>query len=73
MIVYKISQSIAENIRGIEYADGITFNPIEDANSNWFVSEIQLKNWTKNLDLFDIEELEPIEYEQKVQENPFIS
>ena len=72
MIVYRISQSIAENIRGIEYAEGITFNPIEDINSNWFISEIQLKYWNENIDLFDVEELEPIEYEQKVQENPFI-
>ena len=72
MIVYKISKSIAENIRGIEYTDGITFNPIEDKNSNWFISEIQLKYWNENIDLFDVEKLEPIEYEQKVQENPFI-
>lgn len=73
MIVYKISKSIAENIRGIEYAEGITFNPIEDINSNWFVSEIQLKNWTKNLDLFDVEDLESIEYEPIPIENPFIA
>ena len=71
MIVYKISKSIAERLQGIEYTDGITFNPIEDINSNWFISEIQLKYWDKNLDLFDVEKLEPIEYEQKIVENPF--
>ena len=63
MIVYKITQQTASNIKGAEYTKDAYFNPIQDKNGNFFISFEELKQWSLNLDLFDSEEVEPIEYE----------
>jgi len=63
MIVYKITEQTANNIKGIEYSKHMSFNPIQDINGNFIISFEELKEWSLNLDLFDGSEVEPIEYE----------
>lgn len=68
MIVYKIPEKTALEIKGRRYADGITFNPIQDINENWIITSEELSQWNINLHFEILEELEAIEFEQK--ENP---
>lgn len=62
MIVYKITEQTANNIKGFEFAKDMVFNPIQDVNGNFIISFEELKEWRLNLDLFDGSEIEPIEY-----------
>ena len=62
MIVYKITEQTAKNIRGIEFAKDMVFNPVQDVNGNFIISFEELKEWSLNLDLFDGSEIEAIEY-----------
>ena len=48
MIVYKISPETASLIQGVEYADGIGFNAVEDAEGNYVLTAEQLEKWEKN-------------------------
>ena len=36
-----ISEEKAAEIRGVEYASGVKFNPVKDDDGRWFVSEIE--------------------------------
>jgi len=63
MIVYKITEQTANNIKGVEYTKDVLFNPIQDVNGNFVISFEELKAWSLNLDLFNEEEIEAIEYE----------
>ena len=56
MIVYKLTTEQANTIKGKYYAKDMKFNPIKDADGNWFISveEVEQCNieeylWVKNL------------------------
>jgi len=36
-----ISEELANEIRGLEYTDSVKFNPVQDEDGRWFVSEIE--------------------------------
>jgi hypothetical protein len=53
MIVYQLTPEQAEQLRGVEYVSGVTFNPIEDANGTWIISSEEVStttiDWVKQL------------------------
>jgi hypothetical protein len=53
MIVYQLTPEQAEQLRGVEYVSDVTFNPIEDANGNWIISQEEVSSttidWVKQL------------------------
>ena len=57
-----------EILSNLTYNDGVKFNPIQDLNDNWIVSEDEINQsnlqWLKDLPL--------TEYEPKIIENPFL-
>lgn len=61
MKVGKLTHVQAEQIAGKEYAPDSFFNPIQDKNDNWVISEQEMNafeneySWVKNLPLIDFE------------------
>lgn len=56
MIVHKLTTEQANTLRGKEYVKDVRFNPIQDADGNWFISveEVEQCNteefsWVKDL------------------------
>jgi len=45
-MVAKITTAQAEKIKGTIYSDGMYFNPIQDANDNWVISEQEAEHFT---------------------------
>jgi len=51
--VFQLTPEQAEQLRGVQYVTDMTFNPIEDANGNWIISQEEVSNttidWVKQL------------------------
>jgi hypothetical protein len=51
--VYQLTPEQAEQLRGVQYVADMTFNPIEDANGNWIISNEEVSSttieWVKQL------------------------
>lgn len=59
--VYQLTPEQAEQLRGIEYVTDMTFNPIQDANGNWIISQEEVSSTTIDW----VKELPAIEYVPK--------
>jgi hypothetical protein len=59
--VYQLTPEQAEQLRGIQYVTDMTFNPIEDANGNWIISQEEVSSTTIDW----VKELPAIEYVPK--------
>jgi hypothetical protein len=70
MIVYILTEQQKELIVGKEYIKDSYFNPIQDINDNWIISEYEVLN-AENEDILWVKDLEQIEYEPKPIERPF--
>jgi hypothetical protein len=58
MIVAKITQKQADELKGKEFVQDNYFNPIEDANGNWIISIEEIENnvnpnfeWLQDLEM----------------------
>jgi hypothetical protein len=60
--VYQLTTEQADQLRGVEYVKDMTFNPIEDANGNWIISQEEVSTTTIDW----VKELPPIEFIPKV-------
>ena len=61
MIVAKITEQQAKDLTGVEFQDNSFFNPIQDANGNWFISLQELVYCTKEFaSTVELIEYEPI-------------
>ena len=60
--VYQLTIEQADQLRGVEYVKDMTFNPIEDANGNWIISQEEVSTTTIDW----VKELTPIEFIPKV-------
>jgi len=70
MIVYLLTEQQKELLVGKEYIIDSYFNPIQDINDNWIISEYEVLN-AENEDILWVKDLEQIEYEPKPIERPF--
>lgn len=70
MIVYILTEQQKELLVGKEYIKDSYFNPIQDINDNWIISEEEVLN-AENEDILWVKDLEQIEYEPKPIERPF--
>jgi hypothetical protein len=52
----------SDQLRGVEYVKDMTFNPIEDANGNWIISQEEVSTTTIDW----VKELPAIEFVPKV-------
>lgn len=59
--VYQLTEEQANQIKGVEYTTDMTFNPIQDDNGNWIISQEEVTNTTIDW----IKELPAIEYVPK--------
>jgi hypothetical protein len=56
MIVYKLTVAQKNQLLGVEYIADCIYNPLEDANGNWIISQREVEQtidenflWVKNL------------------------
>lgn len=67
MMVAKLTQEQAEQLKGLEYTRDNKFNPIQDINDNWIISLEEVEQcdieWVKTLPL--------IEFEPKIEKLDF--
>ena len=70
MIVYILTEQQKELIVGKEYIKDSYFNPIQDINDNWIISEEEVLT-AENEDVLWVKDLQQIEYEPKPIERPF--
>jgi hypothetical protein len=70
MIVYILTEQQKELLVGKEYIKDSYFNPIQDINDNWIISEEEVLT-AQNEDVLWVKDLEQIEYEPKPIERPF--
>jgi hypothetical protein len=70
MIVYILTEQQKELLVGKEYIKDSYFNPIQDINDNWIISEEEVLS-AQNEDVLWVKDLEQIEYEPKPIERPF--
>jgi hypothetical protein len=70
MIVYILTEQQKELIVGKEYIKDSYFNPIQDINDNWIISEEEVLT-AQNEDVLWVKDLQQIEYEPKPIERPF--
>lgn len=70
MIVYILTEQQKELLVGKEYIKDSYFNPIQDINDNWIISEYEVLT-AENEDILWVKDLEQIEYEPKPIERPF--
>jgi hypothetical protein len=53
MIVYQLTPEQADSIRGVEFVPDNIFNPIQDANDTWIITEEEVSqcsiDWVKEL------------------------
>ena len=59
--VYKITEQQKDLLVGQEYTQDMFFYPIQDANGNWIISQIEV-NQCDNIEFDWIKNLEKIEY-----------
>ena len=62
ILVYMLTEEQANQLKGVEYTTDMTFNPIQDADSNWIISVEEVSTSTIEL----VKELPAIEYNPKV-------
>ncbi len=52
--MYKLTQTQAELLFGVQISQGWYFNPVQDINGDWFISEIEVNlcdiDWVKQLE-----------------------
>ena len=64
MTVYLLTTYQANSIKGVEFMPDSYFNPIQDANNNWIITEEEVSQtsieWVKDLPQI---EYEPIIYQ----------
>jgi hypothetical protein len=60
MIVYKLTVAQKNKLIGVEYIADCIYNPLEDANGNWIISEGEVEQtidenflWVKDLPQID--------------------
>ena len=70
MIVYILTEQQKELLIGKEYIKDSYFNPIQDINDNWIISEEEVLT-ADNEDILWVKDLQQIEYEPKPIERPF--
>ena len=70
MIVYILTEQQKELLVGKEYIKDSYFNPIQDINDNWIISEEEVLT-AENEDVLWVKDLQQIEYEPKPIERPF--
>lgn len=70
MIVYILTEQQKELLVGKEYIKDSYFNPIQDINDNWIITEEEVFT-AQNEDVLWVKVLEQIEYEPKPIERPF--
>jgi len=70
MIVYLLTEEQKNSLIGKRYFSNSYFNPIQDINDNWIISEYEVLN-AQNEDILWVKDLEQIEYEPKPIERPF--
>ena len=70
MIVYLLTEQQKELLVGKEYIKDSYFNPIQDINDNWIITEEEVLT-AQNEDVLWVKDLEQIEYEPKPIERPF--
>jgi hypothetical protein len=70
MIVYILTEQQKELIVGKEYIKDSYFNPIQDINDNWIISEEEVLT-AQNEDVLWVKDLQQIEYKPKPIERPF--
>ena len=70
MIVYLLTEEQKNLLVGKRYFSNSYFNPIQDINDNWIISEEEVLN-AENEDILWVKDLEQIEYEPKPIERPF--
>ena len=70
MIVYILTEQQKELLVGKEYIKDSYFNPIQDINDNWIITEEEVLT-AENEDVLWVKDLEQIEYEPKPIERPF--
>jgi len=70
MIVYILTEQQKELLIGKEYIKDSYFNPIQDINDNWIISEEEVLT-AQNEDVLWVKDLQQIEYEPKPIERPF--
>lgn len=70
MIVYILTEQQKELLVGKEYIKDSYFNPIQDINDNWIITEEEVFT-AQNEDVLWVKDLEQIEYEPKPIERPF--
>jgi hypothetical protein len=70
MIVYILTEQQKELLVSKEYMIDSYFNPIQDINDNWIISEYEVLN-AENEDILWVKDLDQIEYEPKPIERPF--
>lgn len=70
MIVYLLTEQQKNSLIGKLYFSNSYFNPIQDINDNWIISEEEVLT-ADNEDVLWVKDLEQIEYEPKPIERPF--
>ena len=59
MKVYLLTEEQAESIKGFEFCEDSFFNPIQDFNNNWIISNEEVERcalqWVKELSQIDFE------------------
>ena len=64
MTVYLLTESQKETLTGKCYFNGTYFNPIQDANDNWIISQEEI-NLADYEDILWVKDLPQIEYKAK--------
>lgn len=70
MMVYLLTEEQKNSLIGKRYFSNSYFNPIQDINDNWIISEEEVLT-ADNEDVLWVKDLEQIEYEPKPIERPF--
>jgi len=64
MIVYLITNEQSDSLKGVEFMPDNLFNPIQDANGNWIITQEEVSQtsieWVKDLPQI---QYEPIIYQ----------
>jgi hypothetical protein len=65
MIVYLLTPQQADSLKGVEFMPDSYFNPIQDANENWVITEEEVSQtsieWVKDLPQIEYEPIPPLE------------
>jgi K+-transporting ATPase c subunit len=70
MMVGLLTESEKDSLIGQEFAADSYFNPIQDNNDNWIISQEEMSGCT-NQEFIWVKNLTLVEFEAKVLENPF--